>query len=137
MLLAVENVWHFDQKGMFEERRLAKVSVRARVFDIKTKKETMRSTVFDGPVEEREVYAARDIGIRPINSHCYFNSKSEPRVVFAGKIYDAANGKTVHEFDPGRGVQISRDGRYLVRLPGSTADKKKIGIEIWSIDQDK
>lgn len=67
------------------------------------------------------------------NVFAYFNARGEPRVIFGGKICDAANGQVLHQFDVAASVLVSRDGKYLVRLT-RTRDDKQLGVELWSIE---
>ena len=64
------------------------------------------------------------------------DAKGDPRILFDGKVIDGATGKQLQKFDPGAGLILSRDGKYLVRLL-VTKDPKKLGVEVWSLDNDK
>jgi hypothetical protein len=40
------------------------------------------------------------------------------------------------EFDPGAGLILARDGKCLVRIT-KKKDDKKLGIEVWGMDNEK
>jgi WD40 repeat protein len=107
--------------------------VLARLFDLKEKKETQRWTL----AEEKTKAAA--FGVLPPNwgrAYGYFTAKNEPRILFDGKLIDGANGKSLSELDPGAGLILSRDGKYLVRVTRKK-DDKKMGVELWSLESEK
>src|SRR5262249_12094297 len=110
-----------------------KHSVVARVFDLAGNKEKSRQVL-----AQEAAKAATFGGALPPNwgrAYGYWNSKGEPRVIFDGKLLDAATGKTLQQFNSSYGVIVSRDGKYLVRLIGKEGDKK-LRVETWSLDTD-
>jgi hypothetical protein len=123
-LMAVESVPDRD-KGKF-------VAV-ARVFDLKTKKETVRTTLLEGGEAKQGATKSPAWG----QAYPYFNAKGEPRVLFESKLFDVAADKVLQESSQGYGYILSRDGKYVVRLTGVTSDKNKLGMEVWSMDMDK
>jgi hypothetical protein len=110
--------------------------VVARAFDLKEKKEVAQHVLAK---EETKAPAA---GFNPVvptwgRAYAYFSGKGEPRVLFDGKVIDAANGKVLHKFDPEAGLVLSRDGKCLVRLTRARKDDKKMAVEVWGLDGDK
>ncbi len=105
--------------------------VLARVFDVKAKKETSRKVLAEQPTKASPFGGAElpNWG-RPA---AYFNTKGEPRVIFNGKLLDGASGKALHQFHAGYGELVSQNGQYLVHLT-TTSNPKKLGVEIWSLD---
>jgi WD40 repeat protein len=108
--------------------------VLARLLDVKDKKEINRFTL----AEEETKAAAFGGAIAPDwgRAYAYFTPKGEPRILFDGKLIDASSGKKLSEFDPGTGLILSSDGKYLVRLKGKANDRK-MGLELWSMDNEK
>jgi hypothetical protein len=109
--------------------------VLARLFDLKEKKEAGRFVL-----AEEETKGDRSGLNQKLpawgGAHACFTPRGEPRVLFDGKLIDGASGKALQRFDEGRGLLVSRDGKYLVRLTGKK-DDKKMGVEVWSLDSDK
>jgi hypothetical protein len=106
--------------------------VLARVFDLKEKKEVTSRTLAEQPNKDG---AGKQTVPGWGRAYPYFNAKGEPRVLFDGKLLDAASGKVLGEFDAGQGILVSRDGKYLVRLTGKK-DDKKWSVEVWSLDNE-
>jgi hypothetical protein len=107
----------------------------ARLLDLKEKKEAARFTLAEQDVK------ANPLGGNPVppdwgRAYAFFTSKGEPRVLFDGKLIDGTNGKVMQTFDPGAGLILSRDGKYLVRLTRKK-DDKPMGVELWGLDEDK
>jgi hypothetical protein len=109
--------------------------VLARVFDLKDKKQAGRRVLVEQATKANDFSGP---GL-PTYSRAYpfFTSKGEARVVFDGKLINAADGKVLDKFDARGGMLVSRDGKYLVRMVRSTKDEKKIGIELWGLEGDK
>jgi WD40 repeat protein len=105
-----------------------KMNVVARVFDLKTKKETSRLQL-----SQQKPLA----GYWMCRAHACFTAKAEPLVYFDGKAHNVATKKMLHEFDQAAGVSVSRDGKYIVRLTAGKANRHLKGIEIWSVDEVK
>jgi len=102
----------------------------ARLFNLKTKKELGHAVL-----AEQEAKGASDVGPPPWGQvHAYFTSQGEPRVLFEGKLIDGATGKELQQFDAGARLLVSRDGRYLVRLTRAKEEKKKMGVQVWSLE---
>jgi hypothetical protein len=107
----------------------------ARLFDLKEKKEVGRWTL-----AERENKSALGRQMLPPNwgkAYAYFTAKGEPRILFDGKVIDGASGKELRKFDPGAGLLVSPDGKYLVRLTQKKGESNKLGIEVWGLDSEK
>jgi hypothetical protein len=107
----------------------------ARLVDLKDKKEVGRWTL-----AERENNSALGRQMPPPNwgrAFAYFTAKGEPRILFDGKVIDGASGKELQKFDPGAGLLVSPDGKYLVRLTQKKGETKKLGIEVWGLDGEK
>jgi hypothetical protein len=92
----------------------------ARQFDLKEMKEITKWKVDEHPY--------------PVSA--YYTSRGEPRILFDGKVIDAASGKELHKFDPGAGTVVSRDGKALVRTTGKK-EGKTMAVEVWSLENDK
>jgi hypothetical protein len=105
--------------------------VLARLFDLKNKKETVRKILAE------EKTQAGPFGPQALpnwgRAYAYFNSKGEPRILFDGRLFDAASGKALHQGDGGAGLNLSRDGKYLVRLTRKMGSKT-MGVELWGLD---
>jgi hypothetical protein len=111
-----------------------KSSVVARVFDLKTKKETSRQTL-----AQEATKAAPFGGAAAPNwgrAYSYWNVKGQPRIIFDGKLFDVDNGKVLQQFNRGSDVIVSHDGKYLVRLTQKQGDKR-FGVETWRLDAER
>jgi hypothetical protein len=111
----------------------------ARVLDIKTKKESARATLSEVKKAPNQIPGmlftiSTNWGV----AYPYFNAKGEPRVLLGLKLFDVATGKVVQKTDVPEKYIASRDGRYVVRLTGTTrGDERKMGVEVWSVDMDR
>jgi hypothetical protein len=107
----------------------------ARLFDLKEKKEIGKWTV----AERENKPAQLGQGASPWSGDvsAYYNAKSEPRILFDGKVIDGASGKELHKFDAGAGTWVSRDGKALVRLTKKKKEDRTMTVEVWSLDNDK
>jgi hypothetical protein len=118
--------------------------VLARLFDLKEKKESdstkEKKEAGHWILAEEETKAAQGGLGQKLPSwgqaHAYFTPKGEPRILFDGKLFDGASGKVLQKFDESKGLLVSRDGKYLVRMT-PTKDEKKLNVEVWSLDYDK
>src|SRR5262249_38231756 len=105
--------------------------VLARLFDLKAKKEVSRRVLAEQKAEPR----ALGQGLPQWGpAQAYFTPKGEPRVLFGGNLLDGASGKVLHPVEPGVGLLVSPDGRYLVRL--TRGQEKKMGVEVWGLAND-
>jgi hypothetical protein len=105
--------------------------VLARLFDLKTKKETGRHILAEEQTKANPLGGgAPPAWIRPA---AYFNAKGEPRILWGGKLLDGTTGKALHQFDGAFGVLVSRGGQYLVRLTQKQG-AKTLGTEVRSLD---
>jgi hypothetical protein len=68
----------------------------------------------------------------------YFNAAGQPRVVFLdnkdARILDPETGKELYKLDGGAGIQVSPDGKYLMRLKAKGKDEQKFAVEIWKLE---
>jgi hypothetical protein len=110
--------------------------VLARLFDLKEKKEIANVKLAEAETGARAAQLGNPAPPNWGRAYAFFTPKGEPRILFDGKLVDGANGKVLDEFDPGAGLILSRDGKYLVRL-NTVKDDKKRGIELWSLDNQK
>jgi hypothetical protein len=103
--------------------------VLARLFNIKTKKELAHAML-----AEQEAKAGPNETPPWGQVHAYYTSQGEPRILFEGKLLDGSTGKELCQFNPGVRLLVSRDGRYLVRLTRAKEEKKKMSVQVWSLE---
>jgi hypothetical protein len=104
--------------------------VLARLFDVAAKKEIGRWTV-----AEHNTRGGLNGSYPQWGQPCAFvTSKGEPRFVFGGKLFDGSTGKVLHKFNEGVRVFVSRDGKCLIRVTRRQGEEKRMGIEMWGLD---
>jgi hypothetical protein len=110
-----------------------KTLVLARLFDVKAAKESARWVLADAPTKVVAFDAPRPWD----GVHAYFTAKAEPRLIFDGKVIDGGTGKVLHHFDAGVRVLVAADGKHVIRLTRAAGDPKKLGIEVWGVENAK
>src|SRR5262249_34175874 len=108
--------------------------VLARLIDLKAKKEIRRSVVAE---EKTKANPFGGGGPEWGLAQAYFNSKGEPRGIFGGKLIDGTSGKVLHRFNPGIRLLVARDGKCLVRVTRRSGEEKKLGLEVWGLENGK
>jgi hypothetical protein len=134
-LLAVETV-----VGTQEAR---KDFVLARQFDLKNLKEMGKWSIptppgKGGPILGDPNGLAKQPGeeySRAVSA--YYTAKSEPHILYHGKVFDGASGKQLYKFNPGTCTFVSRDGKALVRVTKTKKEGKTMVVEVWSLDTAK
>lgn len=111
----------------------------AQYLDVKNKSEIARAVLLEGGEFKPGASSAAKAQVdRPPSwgrTYPFFNKDGEPRVVAEGKLFDAATGKALRQTDLLYRYILSRDGKYAVRVIGTSGtDKAKLGLELWSVD---
>jgi hypothetical protein len=114
--------------------------IMVRLFDLKNKKELKKWTI---KVPPRPDFGGlgnpNPLGNAGAEGHsatvsAYWTAKGEPRLLYDGKVFDAASGKELHRFNPGTCTFVSRDGKVLVRMTRKNGEARTMQVEVWSLD---
>ncbi len=106
---------------------------QCRVFDLKAKKELSKVVVADNQNKAA-------VGLGGGNAEAgliYFTPNGDPRIIFSKSVLDGATGKELYKIDPGVGVYVTHDGKYLARVLATPNDAKKWVVESWSLENVK